>query len=139
VRHAYENTISDVANALIAQRHPWSRCLAISLMVAAVAYPNWAVRAADEAADLARLSLEVQRAEDIRAVKRLQISYAHYAQFGLWSEMALLFTSDAEAVYGADYLKGRAAIRTYLLTTWATAARVCQPVAYTPCSKTRRS
>ena len=105
-------------NALIAQRHPLSRCLAITLMVVAVAYPDCAVRAADEAADLARLSLEVQRAEDIRAVKRLQISYAHYAQFGLWSEMALLFTSDAEAVYGADRLKGRAAIRTYLLTTW---------------------
>ena len=105
-------------NALIAQRHPLSHCLAITVMVVVVAYPTCAVRAADEAADLARLSLEVQRAEDIRAVKRLQISYAHYAQFGLWSEMALLFTSDAEAVYGADHLKGRAAIRTYLLTTW---------------------
>ena len=32
--------------------------------------------------------------------------------------MALLFTSDAEAIYGADRLKGRAAIRRYLLTTW---------------------
>ena len=96
------------------------------------------MRAADEAADLARLSLDVQRAEDIRAVKRLQISYAHYAQFGLWSEMALLFTSDAEAVYGADRLKGRAAIRTYLLTTWGNGREACQPVACTPCSKTRR-
>src|SRR4030095_8246240 len=80
--------------------------------------PTHAVRVVDEAADLARLSLEVQRAEDIRAVKRLQISYAHYAQFGLWSEMALLFTSDAEALYGADRLKGRAPIRTHLLKEW---------------------
>src|SRR5262245_40266172 len=103
---------------LIAQRYPLARCLASALMVVAVAHPGSAVRAADEAADLARLSLEVQRAEDIRAVKRLQISYAHYAQFGLWSEMALLFTSDAEAVYGADHVKGRDAIRTYFLTTW---------------------
>ena len=98
------------------------------------------MRAADEAADLARLSLEVQRAEDIRAVKRLQISYAHYAQFGLWSEMASLFTSDAEAVYGADRLKGRAAIRQVSSSRHgATAARACQPVACTRCSKTRRS
>ena len=89
----------------------WQNAL---LMVVAVAYPDCAVRAADETADLARLSLEVQRAEDIRAVKRLQVSYAHFAQFGLWSEMALLFTSDAEVVYGADHLKGRAAIRTSL-------------------------
>ena len=42
---------------------------------------------ADEAARVARLSLEVQRAEDIRAVKKLQIIYAQYAQFGLWSQM----------------------------------------------------
>jgi hypothetical protein len=91
---------------------------AFILFAVAIAYPTRAVRAVDEAADLARLSLEVQRVEDIRAVKRLQISYAHYAQFGLWSEMALLFTSDAEAVYGANHLEGRTAIRTYLLTTW---------------------
>ena len=93
----------------------WQNAL---LMVVAVACPDCAVRAADETADLARLSLEVQRAEDIRAVKRLQVSYAQFAQFGLWSEMALLFTSDAEVVYGADHLKGRAAVRTYLVTTW---------------------
>jgi len=91
---------------------------ALVLIAVAMAYPTRGVGAVDEAADLARLSLEVQRAEDIRAVKRLQISYAHYAQFGLWSEMASLFTSDAEAIYGLDRRKGRAAIRSYLLTTW---------------------
>src|SRR4030095_2114502 len=104
-------------NALIAHRHRLYRCLTVTLIAVAVAYPTRVMRA-DEAAALAGLSVEVQRAEDIRAVKRLQISYAHYAQFGLWSEMALLFTGDAEAVYGADHLKGRAAIRTSLLTTW---------------------
>src|SRR5262245_35868342 len=101
----------------LAQRHAWSGCLAITLIAVAVAYPTRPVRAADDVADLARLSLEVQRAEDIRAVKRLQIFHAYFAQFGLWSEMASLFTRDAEAVYGADRLKGRAAIRRHLLTT----------------------
>ena len=47
------------------------RCLAIIVVALAIAAPMRVVRAADEAADLARLSLEVQRAEDIRAVKRL--------------------------------------------------------------------
>ena len=78
-------------NDLSAQRHRLYGCLAITVIAVAIAAPMRALRAADEAADLARLSLEVQRAEDIRAVKRLQISYAHYAQFGLWSEMALQF------------------------------------------------
>ena len=91
---------------------------AFILIAVAIAYPARAVRVVDEAADLARLALEVQRAEDIRAVKRLQISYAHFAQFGLWSDMASLFTSDAETVYGADRLKGRDAIRRHLLTAW---------------------
>jgi len=90
---------------------------AFILIAVAIAYPARAVLVVDEAADLARLALEVQRAEDIRAVKRLQISYAHFAQFGLWSDMASLFTSDAETVYGADRLKGRDAIRRHLLTT----------------------
>ena len=67
---------------------------------------------------IARLSLEVQREEDLRAVKKLQISYAQYSQFGLWTQMATLFTDDAEAIYGTDDLKGRAAIGKYYLTEW---------------------
>lgn len=67
---------------------------------------------------VARLALDVTRAEDIRAVKRLQMSYAQYAQFGLWNEMSSLFVSNAEAIYGADDLKGRAAIHAYYLSNW---------------------
>src|SRR5262245_40273057 len=105
-------------DTLSAQRLRLYHCLAIAVSALAMAAPMRAVRAGDEAADLARLSLEVQRAEDIRAVKHLQISYAQFAQFGLWSEMASLFTSDAEAVYGGARLRGRAAIRGHLFTTW---------------------
>src|SRR5262245_55580674 len=94
-------------NELSAQRHRLYRRLAITVSALAIAAPMRGLRAVDEAADLARLSLEVQRAEDIRAVKHLQISYAQFAQFGLWSEMALLFSSHAEAIYGTDRLKGR--------------------------------
>jgi len=69
----------------------------------------------DNAAKLARLSLEVQRVEDLRAVKRVQIAFAQYLQFGLWSEAASLFAENAEANFGGQDLKGRAAIRTYFL------------------------
>jgi len=94
------------------------RSVTLALSAAILTLAGSTAHAADEAAKVARLSLEVQRAEDIRAVKALQISFAHYAQFGLWSQMAALFTDNAEAIYGADDLKGRAAIGKYLLTTW---------------------
>src|ERR1700681_2386767 len=94
--------------------------LKLALCAAAFASAAPAAHAAtsSDAAKLARLSLEVTRAEDIRAVKELQISYAQYSQFGLWSQMTSLFTDNAEAIYGKDDLKGRAAIGQYYLTKW---------------------
>jgi hypothetical protein len=62
----------------------------------------------------ALLSRDVERAEAIRAAKRLQHSYAQYSQFGLWDEMAALFATDAEAVYGDEVVRGRPAIARYL-------------------------
>ena len=77
--------------------------------------------AADDSAKVARLSLEVRRVEDIRTVKKLEIFYAQYLQFGLWSQAASLFTENAEAIYGGDDLRGRAAIGKYFLTNWGNA------------------
>ena len=51
-----------------------------------------------------------------RAVKRLQETYAQYSQFGLWTEMAALFSDNAELSYGKDAARGRAAIQNYFLT-----------------------
>ncbi len=62
------------------------RDLALALCAVAITFSAPAAHPVDEAANVARLSLEVQRAEDIRAVKRLQITYAQYVQFGLWSQ-----------------------------------------------------
>jgi hypothetical protein len=95
--------------------------LTLVLAAAGLVLAAPAGQAADEAeiaGKVARLALEVQRAEDIRAVRTLQISYAQYAQFGLWSQMAPLFAENAEANYDADHLTGRAAIGQYLLATW---------------------
>lgn len=63
-----------------------------------------------------RLALEVERAEAVRAVKTLQRSYAQYVQFGLWNEMASLFTERARFIRGRENIEGRAAIGDYFFT-----------------------
>jgi len=68
-----------------------------------------------QAERVSHLALSIERAEGVRAVKRLQIAYAQYSQFGLWNEMATLFTADAEVVYGRESARGRDAIRTFLI------------------------
>lgn len=62
------------------------------------------------------LARNVERAESIRAVKNLQRTYAQYSQFGLWSEIADLFTEDAAFISGDDSIKGRKEIAGFLIT-----------------------
>ncbi len=70
-----------------------------------------AVRAADSGVSpVDTLARDVERAEAIRAVKNLQYAYTHYAQFGLWTELGSLFTDDGETIWGAEAVKGPAAI-----------------------------
>ena len=59
-----------------------------------------------------RLAQNVDRAESVRAVKRVQETYAQYSQFGLWTDMAALFADNAQLSYGNDDAHGREAIRT---------------------------
>jgi len=63
--------------------------------------------------DLAR---DVERAESVRAVKTLQRTYAQYSQYGLWNEMAALFSDDGRLTLGDDAATGRSAIATFLVT-----------------------
>ena len=56
-------------------------------------------------ARVAELEPMVERAEAIRAVKRLQIAYGHYAEFGLWHDLADLFAEDGIGHYPAGDLK----------------------------------
>src|SRR5690606_26338496 len=65
-----------------------------------------------------RLAQNVERAESVRHVKRLQETYAQYSQFGLWDEMAALFADDAELIRGDDRVSGREAIGEYFLETF---------------------
>jgi hypothetical protein len=70
------------------------------------------------AARVAWLSQKIERAESVRAVKRLQETYAQYSQCGLWADMAALFSDNAEFSYGKDSARGRAAIGQYFLTAF---------------------
>src|SRR5437660_7447041 len=73
-------------------------------------------QAMSAAARVHRLAQNVDRAESVRAVKRVQETYAQYSQFGLWSDMAALFAENAELSYGKDNERGRQAIEHYFLT-----------------------
>ena len=70
------------------------------------------------AARIHRLAQNVERAESVRAVKRVQETYAQYSQFGLWADMAALFADNAQLSYGKDNAQGRQAIQDYFLTTF---------------------
>lgn len=65
---------------------------------------------------LAALTRDVDRAESVRAIKRLQRAWALYTDLGEWNAAAALFTDDAELVHADNRFKGRAAIRTYFET-----------------------
>jgi hypothetical protein len=71
-------------------------------------------------ADLDAFARDVERAESIRAVKRLQHSYAQYAQYGLWNEVGALFVRDGSFVFDglvkkpAETSKGATAIAAFL-------------------------
>ena len=54
---------------------------------------------------IARLDADVQGAEAIRAIKRLQYAYGHYAEFGLWHDLADLFADNGVGHYPAGDLR----------------------------------
>jgi SnoaL-like protein len=79
------------------------------------------------AARVQRLSQNVERAESVRAVKRVQETYAQYSQFGLWTDMAALFADNALLSYGKDKAQGRQAIKDYFLNTFGEGTHGLKP------------
>ena len=63
---------------------------------------------------IARLEAGIQGAEAIRAIKRLQYAYGHYAEFGLWNDLADLFADKGVGHYPSGNL-GKEAIRKLFL------------------------
>jgi SnoaL-like domain len=77
-----------------------------------------AVPAADSAgmqARLDRLEIDVVRAEDISAIKKLQRAYGFYADRGLWEDLGDLFADDATADYPSGIFIGKKSIRDMFL------------------------
>ena len=63
---------------------------------------------------VAKLEAEVQAAEDVSAIKRLQRTYGYYVDKGMWTDLAEYFTDDAVANYPAGVFIGKASIREHL-------------------------
>ena len=76
------------------------------------------VKTAEESPDASRidrLDTGVRAAEAVRAVKRLQNSYSHYLDSGLWTDLGDLFTENATGQFGADAVTGRANLQQHLM------------------------
>lgn len=81
--------------------------------LAAFSIPLARAAAAGPAPTLAALARDVDRAESVRAVKRLQHAWALYVDLGEWDRAAALFTATAELAHADDHFTGRADIRAY--------------------------
>ncbi len=105
----------------------WGHCsfslpaatFAVLLAVSGVGAPAHAqTEPSAEVVRVDRLAQNIERAESVRQVKRLQETYAQYSQFGLWDEMAALFAEDAELVRGDQRVTGQGSIGDYFLETF---------------------
>ncbi len=85
--------------------------LVLALALGAVAGAQAPADPPDSVDSLAR---DIARLESLRAVKDVQRSYAHYAQFGLWDGMADLFAANGRIVWGDQTLEGKAVIARWL-------------------------
>jgi hypothetical protein len=47
----------------------------------------------------AHLQADLENVESVRAIKRLQYAYGHYAELGLWNDFADLFADEATTNY----------------------------------------
>ncbi len=66
-------------------------------------------------AEIDKLSLEVERLEGARAVRKLQRAFGYYVDRGLWDQAADLFADDGTIEVGMDGVYvGKARVREYL-------------------------
>src|SRR5262245_42531490 len=89
-----------------------SLMLAAALLLAA-SFPALAEN--DASPQLGRLEAGVRAEEAVRAVKRLQYTYGHYLDSGLWADFGDLFTDDAIATFQSTPVKGSKAIREHFM------------------------
>jgi hypothetical protein len=86
-------------------------CLLFSVSTAAAA-DRAALASLDQR--ISRLETEIEGEEAIRAVKRLQYSYGHYAELGRWNDLVDLFSDNGIAHYPSGML-GKEGVRNFFL------------------------
>jgi hypothetical protein len=64
---------------------------------------------------LAKLENSLHQAQALRDIKRLQYSYAHYAESGLWLDLGDLFAADGVAHYAQGDFRGPESLRKFYL------------------------
>src|SRR5690606_30026480 len=88
-----------------------------ALLGAWLAVPTLQAAQAAAPGALDELARDTERAEAIRAVRKLQHAYSHYAQYGLWNDLGALFAREGEWIWGDRSLRGPAAIAAHQLET----------------------
>ena len=87
----------------------WSAWLCTFALAPALAQPQPSV-----GARLDRLEAEIEAAESVSAIKRLQRAYGYYLDKGMWADLSELFTEDAVANYPAGVYVGKESITRHL-------------------------
>ena len=64
---------------------------------------------------IAQLENTLHKAQAIRDIKRLQYSYAHYAELGLWLDLGDLFAANGVAHYAQGDFRGPESLRKFYL------------------------
>jgi len=64
---------------------------------------------------LAQLEDSLHKAQGLRDIKRLQYSYAHYAESGLWLDLGDLFATNGVAHYAQGDFRGPESLRNFYL------------------------
>ncbi|HEY6453803.1 MAG TPA: nuclear transport factor 2 family protein [Steroidobacteraceae bacterium] len=88
------------------------------LSVSAVCAISTGARAADAPTDVqlrvATLAANVELAEDLSHIEKLQRAYGYYVDKGMWEDLSELFTENAVANYPAGVFVGHKSIREHL-------------------------
>ena len=92
-----------------------SRALAFGTVVLMALSFSAAAESGSAGPQLDRLEAGVRAEEAVRAVKRLQYTYGHYLDSGLWADAGDLFTNDAVATFGTGTVNGKSAISKHFM------------------------
>jgi acetyl esterase/lipase len=88
--------------------------LGVSASCALLTGARAAAAPADVQLQVATLAANVQRAEDLSHIEKLQRAYGYYVDKGLWEDLSELFTENAVANYPAGVFIGHKSIREHL-------------------------